>query len=121
MTSLLRSAQPLPDHLATVEAWRRRLASEPRRDVLADAYEYGLWRIDSDGCFTYTDHPLNEQSVENWAHSSTEDYAEAIVTILRRRGLDIYTYLLDEARAAGVPEKAIIGAGICLRYIADQH
>ena len=118
--SLVRSAKPLPAALSTVDAWKARLKAEPRHVVLADAYEYNLWCLDEDGVPTITEHPIHETTIDNFLYGSDDAYASAIVEVLRRRGHDPYQRLVDDAKAAGVPERAIPILQSCAYRIAES-
>jgi len=115
--SLVRSAKALPCELATVSAWKERLINEPAYIVLADAYEYNLWSLDKNGCFSLTEHPLHEQTIENFLCASSDTYCEALIEVMARRGFDPYSRLVDKAKEAGVPQKAIDGLSYSLYHL----
>jgi len=120
MSTLIRSAKQLPPHLATVDAWKSRLSSEPPHTVLADAYEYNLWYLDENGVPSVTNHEIHETTPENFLHSSAYTYAEAMVEVLKRRGYSPYGALVDEAYKSGAPESAITGLRVCMAS-AERH
>ena len=107
MSTLVRSAKPLPPELLKVGAWRQRIFTEPVYLVLADAYEYNLWYLDENGVPTNTTHVLHEGTVENFLHNSPDTFAAAIVEVLRRRGHNPYERLIEDAVQAGLPESAL--------------
>jgi len=117
MSTLIRSAQPLPSELDNVDAWKERMRSEPAHIVLADAYEYNLWSLDANGVPTSTEHPLHETTIENFLYSSSYSYGEALVEVMRRRGLNPYERLMEDARKAGLPESALETMSVCLHRI----
>jgi len=120
MSTLIRQAKDLPPELSSVEAWKARLRSEPTHVVLADAYEYNLWSLDENGIPALTEHPIHETTLENFLYSSSHSYGETMVEVMRRRGLSPYEHLMDDAREAGLPEKALETMSVCLRRIEES-
>jgi hypothetical protein len=98
--SVARSYKPLPDELTTTAAWKQRMRDEPAWQVLADAYEYNLWHLNANGVSTYTNHPLNSSSAEDYLHATSDTYNEALVEVMRRRGFDPYARLADDLAAS---------------------
>ena len=119
--SLVRSHKELPAHLRTADAWKQRLREEPEAVVLADAYEYGLWRLDSDGVPARTDHPVHQTTIENFLHSGMVAYQDAIVELMRRDGYDPYRHLPQLAEAAGASDKMLATLEVVLRMVADDQ
>jgi hypothetical protein len=102
--SLVRSHKEIPAELRTERAWIDRMRTEPHYTVLADAYEYGLWYLNSDGCCVYAEHPINNGPL-NYLYSNSDAYNDALIEVMRRNGFDPYSRIVEDVRASGASDE----------------